>query len=205
MQPARSRSPTRALEPSQRRKVSPSALAVLIAVALCWYGIDQFTKFLVVTRLPYERTVPVLGQWLQFFYIKNSGAAFSIGSGSTWIFSIIGVAVLCFIVWYARRIRSISWAILFGLLLGGLIGNLSDRLLREPGFGIGHVVDFIKIPLLPAYFNIADVGITASMALFIILTVRGVGLDGVRGRSRGEGPSDERAEQSEPDRHTPQK
>jgi len=160
-----------------------------VVVALCWYGIDQLTKYLVVTHLPYERTVPVFGTLLQFFYIKNSGAAFSIGAGSTWIFSIIGVAVLCFIAWYAPRIRSVAWAILFGLLLGGLVGNLSDRLFREPGFGVGHVVDFIKIPLLPAYFNIADVGITSSMVLFLILTLLGVGLDGRRAHAdRGEAP-----------------
>ncbi|HEU0257685.1 MAG TPA: signal peptidase II [Microbacteriaceae bacterium] len=157
---------------------SPRALATLAIVAVCWYGLDQLTKYLVVTHLPYERSVDVIGTLLQFFYITNSGAAFSIGSGSTWIFSIIGAGTLLFIVWYARRIRSLAWATLFGLLLGGLCGNLSDRLLRPPGFGLGRVVDFIKIPLLPAYFNIADAGITASMALFIILTIRGVGLDG---------------------------
>ena len=72
-----------------------------------------------------------------------------------------------------------AWAVLFGLLLGGLLGNLTDRLLREPGFGVGHVVDFIQIPLLPAIFNMADVAIVSSMVLFIILTIRGVGLDGV--------------------------
>ncbi|MCX7521519.1 signal peptidase II [Microbacterium sp. STN6] len=168
------------MESSPRAKVSVRALVVLVAVAVCVYAIDQIAKYLVVTNLPLERSVPVLGDLLSFFYIKNSGAAFSIGSGSTWVFSIIGVGVLVFVVWFARRIRSMAWGVLFGLLLGGLLGNLTDRLFREPGFGVGHVVDFIKIPLLPAYFNIADVGIVSSMVLFLILTLLGVGLDGKR-------------------------
>lgn len=160
------------------------ALGTLAAVAVCWYGIDQLTKYLVVAHLPYEHEVRVLGPLLQFFYITNSGAAFSIGQGSTWIFSLIGAGTLVFILWYARRIRSLAWAWLFGLLLGGLCGNLSDRLFRPPGFGVGRVVDFIKIPVLPAYFNIADAGITTSMALFIILTLRGISLDGTRAAAR---------------------
>nr|WP_082487620.1 signal peptidase II [Leifsonia sp. Root112D2] len=168
------------MEPSARAKVSARALVLLVAVALCVYAIDQIAKYLVVAHLPYERVVPVLGELLKFYYVTNSGAAFSIGSGSTWIFSIVGACVLGFVIWYARRIRSLAWAVLFGLLLGGLLGNLTDRMLRAPGFGVGHVVDFIKIPLLPAIFNIADVGIVSSMALFLILTLRGVGIDGKR-------------------------
>jgi signal peptidase II len=112
--------------------------------------------------------------------VKNSGAAFSIGSGSTWIFSIIATGVLIFVIWFAPRIRSAGWAILFGLLLGGLLGNLTDRLTRAPGFGRGEVIDFLRIPVLPAIFNIADVAIVSSMVLFLILTLRGVGLDGTR-------------------------
>lgn len=175
------------MEASTRAKVSVRALVVLAIVALCVYAIDQITKFLVVKNLVEDEQVQVLGQLLQFRFVKNSGAAFSIGSGSTWIFSIVGVGVLIFVIWYAPKIRSAAWAVLFGLLLGGLLGNLTDRLLREPGFGVGHVVDFIQIPLLPAIFNIADVAIVSSMVLFIILTIRGVGLDGTRHTGGGSG------------------
>ncbi|WP_349864746.1 signal peptidase II [Leifsonia sp. WHRI 6310E] len=153
---------------------------ILAVVALCVYLVDQIAKVLVVANLYEGQRVEVLGQLLQFNFVKNAGAAFSIGSGSTWIFSIVGVGVLGFVVWYAPRIKSTAWAILFGLLLGGLLGNLTDRLFREPGFGVGHVVDFLQIPLLPAIFNLADVAIVSSMALFLILTIRGVGLDGRR-------------------------
>lgn len=155
-------------------------------MALCVYGLDQIAKYLVVHNLPYDRPVPVLGQLLRFIYVTNSGAAFSIGTGSTWVFSIIGLGVLGFVVWYAPRIRSVAWAVLFGLLLGGLLGNLTDRLVRAPGFGVGHVVDFIRIPLLPAIFNLADSAIVTSMALFVLLTLRGTGLDGVRRTGRHE-------------------
>jgi signal peptidase II len=183
------------LEASARAKVSVRALVVLAIVALCVYAVDQITKFLVVKNLVEDEQVQVLGQLLQFRFVKNSGAAFSIGSGSTWIFSIVGVGVLIFVIWYAPKIKSVAWAVLFGLLLGGLLGNLTDRLLREPGFGVGHVVDFIQIPLLPAIFNMADVAIVSSMVLFIILTIRGVGLDG----SRHHGDDDGTGTTSSPD------
>ncbi|GAA4146544.1 signal peptidase II [Leifsonia shinshuensis] len=153
-------------------------MAILAVVALCVYLVDQIAKVLVVSNLYEGQQVEVLGQLLQFHFVKNPGAAFSIGSGSTWIFSIVGVGVLGFVIWYAPRIRSMAWAVLFGLLLGGLLGNLTDRLFREPGFGVGHVVDFLQIPLLPAIFNLADVAIVSSMVLFLIITLRGIGLDG---------------------------
>lgn len=159
---------------------------ILAVVALCVYLVDQIAKVLVVSNLYEGQRVEVLGQLLQFNFVKNAGAAFSIGSGSTWIFSIVGVGVLGFVVWYAPRIKSTAWAILFGLLLGGLLGNLTDRLFREPGFGVGHVVDFLQIPLLPAIFNLADVAIVSSMALFLILTIRGIGLDGRRATEEGD-------------------
>ncbi|NYK11465.1 signal peptidase II [Leifsonia naganoensis] len=155
-------------------------MVILAVVALCVYLVDQIAKVLVVANLYEGQRVEVLGQLLQFNFVKNAGAAFSIGSGSTWIFSIVGVGVLGFVIWYAPRIKSTAWAILFGLLLGGLLGNLTDRLFREPGFGVGHVVDFLQIPVLPAIFNLADVAIVSSMALFLILTIRGIGLDGRR-------------------------
>lgn len=168
------------MEASARARVRTGALVVLALVALAVLAVDQTAKHLVVSHLrPYER-VAVLGDLLTFQYVRNSGAAFSIGSGYTWIFSAVGLAVLVFIVWFARRIRSTAWAVLFGLLLGGLLGNLIDRLVRAPGLGVGEVVDFLKIPLLPAIFNLADVAIVASMVLFLVLTVTGRGLDGRR-------------------------
>jgi len=162
-------------------KVSFRALIVLATVALGVYALDQFSKFLVVDRLTEGDVVRVLDDVLQLHFVRNPGAAFSLASGMTWIFSIIATGVVVFIIWFAGRIRSTAWAVVFGLLLGGVLGNLTDRLLREPGFGVGHVVDFISTPwLIPAIYNVADMCIVSSMAVFMILTIRGIGLDGVR-------------------------
>lgn len=165
-------------------KVSVRALIALAVVALAVYAVDQITKLLIVSRMTENSQVSAIGNLLQFHFVKNPGAAFSIASGSTWIFSIAASAVTIFIIGFARRIRSVGWAVLFGMLLGGTTGNLTDRLFREPGFGQGHVVDFIQVYGFPAIFNVADSFIVASMGLFIILTIRGVGLDGKRSSGR---------------------
>lgn len=170
-----------------------SVLVLLISVALAVYALDQLAKFLVVESLTPGEAVPVLGELLQFRFVRNSGAAFSLGAGYTWIFSIVACAVTVFIVLFAGRIRSLAWATVFGLLLGGTVGNLTDRLLREPGFGTGHVIDFLQLYAFPAIFNVADIAIVSSMGLFLILTLRGVGLDGSRlprrARSSEDAPS----------------
>jgi signal peptidase II len=153
---------------------------VLAIVASGVYAIDQISKYLIVANMTEREQIPVIGELLQFFFIKNSGAAFSLGEGMTWIFSIVATGVAVFIVVFARRIRSTAWAVLFGLLLGGNLGNLTDRLFREPSFGQGHVIDFLQLYAFPAIFNIADVAIVSSMGLFILLTIRGIGLDGQR-------------------------
>ncbi|WP_174776608.1 signal peptidase II [Cryobacterium tagatosivorans] len=187
-------------------KVSFRALLVLAVVALGAYALDQISKFLVVTNLTEGDVVRVLDDVLQLHFVRNPGAAFSLASGMTWIFSIIATGVVVFIVWFAGRIRSVAWSVVFGLLLGGVLGNLTDRLLREPGFGVGQVVDFISTPwMIPAIYNVADMCIVVSMGIFMILTIRGIGLDGVRtsgSAAAGEGtpatdsdsPTDSRSE-----------
>jgi signal peptidase II len=162
-------------------KVSPRALLLLAGVALGVYALDQLSKYLVVLQLSEGDVVPLLNGVLELHFVRNPGAAFSLASGMTWIFSIIATGVVVLIVWFAGRIRSVAWSLVFGLLLGGVLGNLTDRLLREPGFGVGHVVDFVSTPwLIPAIYNIADICIVSSMVLFMFLTIRGVGLDGTR-------------------------
>ncbi|MET0481061.1 MAG: signal peptidase II [Mycetocola sp.] len=153
-------------------------VAVLAAAAL---ALDQFPKYLVVSNLPLGEQVKVLGDLLILQFVKNPGAAFSLAAGSTWIFSILAAVVTVVIIMFARRIRSMGWAVVFGLLLGGVLGNLTDRLFREPSFGLGHVIDFISTPwMIPAIYNLADICIVSSMGLFIILTIRGINLDGTR-------------------------
>nr|WP_104171258.1 signal peptidase II [Cryobacterium sp. M23] len=156
-------------------------MILLAVVALGIYALDQISKYLIVSRLTEGDIVRVLGDVLQMHFVRNPGAAFSLAAGMTWIFSIIAVAVVVLIVWFAGRIRSLAWSVVFGLLLGGVLGNLTDRLLREPSFGLGHVIDFISTPwLIPAIYNVADMAIVSSMIIFMYLTIRGIGLDGRR-------------------------
>ncbi|WIE62877.1 signal peptidase II [Curtobacterium sp. MCLR17_032] len=167
--------------PVPRAKVSARAIAALAFAAVVVVTLDQVTKALVVAKLPDGVVVPVLGNALQFLSVRNPGAAFSFAVNMTWVFSLISAAVVVAIVVYARRIRSMWWAIVLGMLLGGALGNLSDRLFREPGFGRGHVVDFISTPwMMPAIYNVADSFICVSMVVFVLLVILGVNLDGTR-------------------------
>ncbi|MEC5150001.1 signal peptidase II [Cryobacterium sp. GrIS_2_6] len=187
------------MAPRVRTKGRSSALIVLGLAALGVYAFDQTAKFLVVSSLTEGSTVRVLGDVLQWHYVRNPGAAFSLATGMTWIFTIIAAAVVVFIVIFAGRIRSLAWALVFGLLLGGVLGNLTDRLFREPSFGLGHVVDFITTPwLIPAIYNVADASIVTSMVIFMILTIRGIGLDGRRAVRESAGPSDSTADDADP-------
>ncbi|MFC5930161.1 signal peptidase II [Cryobacterium melibiosiphilum] len=198
--PRRSR-PSRALAPRVRTEKRSRALIVLALIALGIYALDQISKILVVDLMTEGEVVRVLGEVLQLHFVRNPGAAFSLASGTTWVFSIIAAGVVVFIVWFARRIRSLAWGLVFGLLLGGVLGNLTDRLLREPGFGLGHVVDFLSTPwLLPAIYNVADMSIVSSMIIFMILTIRGIGLDGERvvDKPKSDAPKPEEPTSDEP-------
>ena len=119
---------------------------------------DQFTKYLAIENLPPEEPVHVIGDFLIFYLVRNPGAAFSLGEGVTWLFTIALAVVAVVIVWLAAtRVRSRLWAVALGLLLGGVLGNLTDRLFRPPAFAVGHVIDFIHTPwMMPAIYNVAD-------------------------------------------------
>lgn len=148
-------------------------------------ALDQGSKALVIATMTEGETIPVLGPVLQWHFVRNPGAAFSMGSGSTWIFTIIAAAVAVAILVLAPRIRSGLWAALFGLVLGGSLGNLIDRLFREPGFGIGHVVDFISTPwMMPAIYNVADSAIVVAMCALVLLTLLDRRMDGSTPASR---------------------
>jgi signal peptidase II len=106
-------------------------------------------------------------------------AGFSIGQDYTWVFTIVMSAVSIAILVYARKVRSLWWSVALGFLLGGALGNLTDRLFREPSFGVGHVVDFIALPNF-AIFNIADSAVVGAVILWCVLTFMGIGMDGTR-------------------------
>jgi signal peptidase II len=154
-------------------------IAILAALVL---AADQFTKYLALQNLPLEQPVKVLGDFLIFYLVKNPGAAFSLGEGVTWIFTIALSAVAVVIVWLAAtRVRSRVWAVVLGLLLGGVLGNLTDRIFRAPGFPVGHVIDFINTPwMMPAIYNVADMFIVTMMISVALLVLIGLHLDGTR-------------------------
>ncbi|MBD8023926.1 signal peptidase II [Microbacterium gallinarum] len=167
--------------PPLRKAAAGAIIAVLAVVVL---AADQFTKQLALENLPYEQPVPVIGDFLIFYLVRNPGAAFSLGEGVTWIFTIALAAVAVAIVWLAAtRVKSRLWAVALGLLLGGVLGNLTDRMFREPGFPVGHVIDFINTPwMMPAIYNIADIFIVSMMIGVALLVLVGLHLDGTRER-----------------------
>lgn len=175
-----------------------------LAGAIIVYAADQLSKNWVVANLPEGQSVPVLGEFLQWHFVRNPGAAFSMASGMTWIFTILAAVVVGVILWQLRRIGSRAWAVFFGLLLGGVLGNLTDRLIRDPGFPVGHVIDFILTPWMwlgfnPAIYNIADIAIVSSLGLFVIISLRGVPIDGSPRRKRDERDEREDTEETSPD------
>ncbi|MFB8190948.1 signal peptidase II [Microbacterium sp. NPDC055988] len=178
--------------PPLRRSAAGAIVAILAALVL---AADQFVKYLTIENLPLHEPVPVLGEFLQLYYVRNPGAAFSLGSEVTWIFTIALAVVASIIIWKAFGLRSRLWAVVLGCLLGGVLGNLTDRLLREPGFPVGHVVDMISMPwMMPAIFNVADIFIVTGMISVALLVVFGLRFDGTRERDHAVVETEEEAE-----------
>ncbi|MDN3311889.1 signal peptidase II [Microbacterium oryzae] len=173
--------------PPLRAAAAGTTIAILAAVVL---AADQLSKHLAIESLTPGTTQPVLGDLLQWHLVYNPGAAFSLGEGITWIFTLAMGIVAAIIVWLAvTRIRSRAWAVVLGLLLGGVLGNLVDRVFRDPGFAVGHVVDFILTPWMwfwttPAIYNVADMFIVTMMISVAALTLIGIRFDGTRERTR---------------------
>ena len=148
-------------------------------VAVLTIVFDVTTKLLVVAELEGEKPIDLLGGVVTFEVSRNSGAAFSFAQGATVAFTLVAAAVAFFIIRTLPRLRSLGWALTLGLLLGGALGNLIDRLARAPGVGRGAVVDFISVPHF-ASFNIADSAITVGAVLAVLLSLRGTEVDGSR-------------------------
>jgi signal peptidase II len=153
------------------------AVRVWASVALVVFALDQTSKWWADQHLGDGTARPLLGSWLQLRLTRNPGAAFSLGTSYTIVLSLIALGVIVMCVRVSRRLGSLGWAAALGLLLGGALGNVTDRLFRAPGPFRGHVVDFLELPHWPV-FNLADSAICTAAALFVVLTVRGVHLDG---------------------------
>ena len=158
------------------------ALVVLGLTTALVVGLDVFTKYLAVTHLTDRPPVRILGGLLYLDLTFNAGAAFSLGTGLTWLFPLVALVVLGWIAVLSRRLRSPLWAVAFGLILGGAFGNVGDRLFRAPGFLVGHVVDFASLfgpngehwPI----FNVADSALCCGVVLAVLLELTGRRRDG---------------------------
>ncbi|MEV7598741.1 signal peptidase II [Kitasatospora sp. NPDC089797] len=155
----------------------PRRVGVLLVVAVLAFLIDLASKLLVVAKLENHAAIKVIGDVVTFQVIRNSGAAFGMGQALTVVFTMIASAVIVVIWRIARRLYSLPWAIALGLLLGGALGNLTDRLFRAPGVFRGHVVDFISVQHF-AVFNLADSAIVCGGILVVLLSFRGSNPDG---------------------------
>ncbi|SEO97149.1 signal peptidase II [Trujillonella endophytica] len=167
---------------------------LLLAIAVGVLLLDLATKLLVVATLDRGEDVRLLGGALHLTHARNTGAAFSFAEGFTVFFTLIAVAVAVVIVRAARRLFSLGWAVALGLVLGGAVGNLLDRVFRDPGFLRGGVVDFISVfapggEFFPI-FNVADSAITCGGILGAVLALRGIEFDGSRADDPAPGGDD---------------
>ena len=140
---------------------------------------DVISKAIVVATMPGHPNIRLLGGALTITLTRNGGAAFSIGTSMTIVFTVIALGVVVYILRTARNLRSVGWAITLGLLLGGATGNLLDRIFRAPGLFQGHVVDWIELPDWPV-FNLADSAIVCAGVLVVLLALLGIRMDGTR-------------------------
>jgi signal peptidase II len=174
--------------PDRPQQTRPRRIGLFLAVALVALALDVVSKVLVVAQLSGDAPKRTLGGLVYLDLARNSGAAFSLGTGFTVILTAVAAVVVVIILRTASRMHSVGWAVSLGLILGGALGNLSDRIFRAPGVGRGHVVDWISVfgpngqhwPI----FNIADSAICCGAVLAAILALRGIDLDG------GAGPRD---------------
>ena len=167
---------------SKSKQAASSWLYLVVALALI--TVDQFTKNLAIATLEPGINNPVVGELLSWRLIYNDSAAFSLGFGQTWILAVLASAATLVTIWFSRKITSRSWAVMAGIFLAGVVGNLIDRLIREPSFGNGHVVDFIQIPFNFPVFNLADICIVSMAILTVIRVFQGENLGGVAPRTK---------------------
>ncbi|MDO5049637.1 MAG: signal peptidase II [Actinomycetaceae bacterium] len=155
---------------SSRRYVSVVLFALVAIVAIVT---DQLSKAWALQNTSPDRIDPFIGSFISFQLVFNPGAAFSLLAHSTWIFTILSALISVFVLWYITRVVSKWWAVALGLLFGGAIGNLIDRLFRPPSFGEGHVIDFLN---WNGWFvgNVADIYIVVAVGLMFVLTILSV-------------------------------
>jgi signal peptidase II len=154
-------------------------VGTLLTVALVVLGLDLATKLAAVAQLTETEMVEVVDGLLNLRLVRNPGAAFGVAQGLTFALTVIAVVVIVVILRISRQLRSPGWAVGLGMVLGGAIGNLVDRIFRSPGPLRGHVVDFLELPHFPV-FNVADSAIVTGGVLMVLLSLFGIAYDGRR-------------------------
>jgi signal peptidase II len=165
----------------------PRRVRLLVTVAAVILAVDVVTKVLAVRLLTPGQPVSIVGDTVTWTLVRNSGAAFSMATGYTWILTLIATAVVVGIFWMGRRLVSPWWAIGLGMILGGALGNLVDRFFRWPGPLQGHVVDFLSVGWWPV-FNVADASVVGGAVMLVGLSVFGYDFDTV-GRRKSDNAS----------------
>ena len=160
-------------------------LGLFAGVAVAAYLLDLGTKVLAVDRLEDRAPVQVIGTVFQLDLVRNPGAAFSTGTSLTLLLSLVAVTAVGVVLFLSRRLGDRLWAVGLGCLLGGALGNLTDRVFRDPGFLRAHVADFFYLPHWPV-FNVADICINVAAGVIIVQAVRGISYTGHR-HSAGQG------------------
>ncbi|MBO0882736.1 MAG: signal peptidase II [Mycobacterium sp.] len=166
---------------------APRRLRLLLSVAAVVLTLDVVTKVLAVKLLTPGRPVSIIGDTVTWTLVRNSGAAFSMATGYTWLLTVIATGVVAGIFWMGRRLVSPWWALGLGMILGGAMGNLVDRFFRSPAPLRGHVVDFLSIGWWPV-FNVADPSVVGGAILLVALSVFGFDFDSVARRKSDGAP-----------------
>ena len=151
-------------------------LRLLLSIAAAVLLLDIVTKVLAVRLLVPGQPVSIIGDTVTWTLVRNSGAAFSMATGYTWMLTLVAMGVVVGIIWMGRRLVSPWWAVGLGMILGGALGNLVDRFFRAPGPLRGHVVDFLSIGWWPV-FNVADPAVVGGAMLLVGLSVFGYEFD----------------------------
>src|SRR5580658_7469905 len=160
----------------------PHRIGVLLGVAAFVLAADLISKAIVTAHIRLGADIHLIGSVLMLTQVRNGGAAFNIGGTSmTIVFTVIAFGVVIYIARTARKLYSLGWAVALGLLLGGAMGNLGDRIFRAPGLFRGDVVDWIAVTRYYPIFNVADSAIVCGGILTVLLAIRGYHLDGTRG------------------------
>lgn len=171
------------LEPNAESSTAPTtrrtARTVFVATVIAFYVVDVTTKIAAMDALADGRRRALLGDLLGLHLTRNAGAAFGTGTSYTVLLSCVALVAACVVLWLSRRLADRTWSVALGLLLAGVLGNLTDRIVRDPAPLRGHVVDFLQLPHWPI-FNIADICINVAALLIVIQAFRGVRLDGTK-------------------------